>query len=179
MARTAACTGTGGPRRKYTMNAEVPVLVLDTADTRRVAMILEWTEEGQQAHCLARLVLRPESELPVAILSELADNPRRLGLIGAMEIVASAYLARMRVYADLDPNQIVWIAHHGSFSSFDADGAPETFTHVELSYTNDHLFHDDLDDHHLLTPAQVFDRIDPLNLWPVPEVLSELRIVRI
>ncbi|WP_344267133.1 hypothetical protein [Streptomyces sodiiphilus] len=108
----------------------------------------------------------------------MADNPDHLGLTGDMGGAASAFLEYMEGYARLDPESLVWIAHHGPFSSADDDGGGETFTRVDLAHHHD-AFHDDLSGHHLLTPAQVLAEIAPLRLHPVPEVLAELRYVRI
>jgi hypothetical protein len=158
---------------------EAQALVLDTSGSRRVAMVLEWEHsQGGRAHCLARLMLRPAPAPPVAILSELADNPDRFGLTGDMGGAAAAFLTQMRPYADLDPRRLVWIAHHGPFSSADDDGGGETFTRVGLTHHHDAL-HDDLSAHQLLTPPQVLAEIAPLHLHPAPEVLAELRCVRI
>jgi hypothetical protein len=94
-----------------------------------------------------------------------------------MSGAARAFLARMGAYARLDPDQLGWIAHHGPFSSVDDDGG-ETFTRVVFA-RHRHDLHDDLSGHHLLTPAEVFAGITPLRLHPVPEVLTELRRVRL
>jgi hypothetical protein len=161
------------------MSSEGQTLVLDTSGSRRVAMILEWEHsQSGRAHCLARLMLRPAPAPPVAVLSELVDNPDRFGLTGDMGGAAAAFLERMRPYADLDPDRVVWIAHHGPFSSPDDDGGAETFTRVDLA-PHHGVFRDDLSGHRLLTPAQVLAEIAPLHLHPVPEVLAELRCVRI
>lgn len=161
------------------MTTETQALVLDAADTRRVAMVVEWEHNlGGRAHCLARLMLRPAPAPPLAVLSELADNPDRFGLTGDMGGAAAAFLAHIGPYARLDSKDMVWIAHHGPFSSVDDDGGAETFTRVVLEHDHD-VFRDDLTGHHLLTPAQVLAEIAPLHLHPVPEVLAELRCVRI
>ncbi|MFG2405344.1 hypothetical protein ACGFR8_13600 [Streptomyces brevispora] len=161
------------------MTTEAQTLVLDVPGGRRVATVLEWEHvQGGRAHCLARLLLHPAPTPPVAVLSELADNPDRFGLTGDMGGAATAFLAQMRPYATLDPRSPVWIAHHGPFSSFDDDGGGETFTRVGIAHHRGAL-HDDLSGHHLLTAAQVLAEIAPLHLHPVPEVLTELRCVRI
>lgn len=123
---------------------DTQTLVLDSVQARRVAALITWQHAvGGQAHCLARLVLRAAPEPPVAVLSELADNPDRLGISGDMAGVAVAFLAAMRPYATLDPASLVWITHHGPFSFPDDDGGPQTFTRVDLDY-RDGAFRDDL-----------------------------------
>ncbi|MEU8030698.1 hypothetical protein AB0C13_18940 [Streptomyces sp. NPDC049099] len=160
------------------MTNEARTLLVDTEGTRRVALLLQWSHSmGEQAHCLARLVLR-QAEPPLAVLSELDSNPDRLGLTGDMAGAADAFIVQMRPYADLDPQQVVWIAHHGSFSSPDSHGAPETFIRVELPL-GDSGFQDDLRGHHMLDDDQTAAVVGPLHLHPVPEVLTELRSVRI
>jgi hypothetical protein len=161
------------------MTVDTPVLVLDASRERRVAALIRWAHDlGGEAHCLARLVLRASPEPPVAVLSELADNPDHLGLVGDMAGVARAFVERMRPYAHLDPATLVWIAHHGPFSSVDNYSAPETFTGVDVSYRGG-LFHSDLRGQHLLSAAQVLAIVNPLHLHPAVEVLTELRCVRI
>lgn len=94
-------------------------------------------------------MLRPAPAPPVAVLS---DNPDRFGLTGDMGGAAAAFLTQMRPYADLDPNRLMRIAHHGPFSSADDDGGGETFTRVGLTHHHGAL-HDGLSAHQLLTPA--------------------------
>jgi hypothetical protein len=154
-------------------------LVLDAGGVRKIATILGWDHPlGGRAHCLARLVLRPAWGPPVAVLSEVADNPDRIGLTSDMGGAADAFLARMRAYARLDPDRLMWIAHHGPFSSADDDGGTETFTQVDL-INRQGVLHGDLRGHHLLTPGQVLAGITPLGLQPVSRVLAELRGIHI
>ncbi|WP_158997492.1 hypothetical protein [Streptomyces aureus] len=160
------------------MTDEARILIVDTEGTRRVALLLQWSHStGEQAHCLARLVLR-QAEPPLAVLSELDSNPDRLGLTGDMAGAADAFLVQLQPYADLDPQQVVWIAHHGSFSSPDSHGAPETFMRVELP-RGESGFQNDLRGHHMLADDQAATVVGPLNLQPVPQVLTELRSVGI
>lgn len=154
---------------------DTAVLQFDDPGARTFATILTWPHTlGRTAHCLARLVLRAAPAVPVAILSELANNPDSRGISGDMPGVATAFLDRLGGYARLDPDQVLWIAHHGPFSSVDDDGSNETYTRVELTWTGS-AYTGDLRGQHLLTPTQVADLTGPLNLRPVADVLAELR----
>ncbi|MFI9723843.1 hypothetical protein ACIHFE_30000 [Streptomyces sp. NPDC052396] len=158
---------------------QAPVLILDGLGTRRVALLLFWPHPlGGQAHCLARLVLGTPTAPAVAVLSELSSNPDSRGLVSDMPGAARAFVQRMSPYGAPAPEKVVWLAHHSSFSSPDDDGGRETYTRVQLTY-RDGTFHDDLAGHHLLSPQQVQEQVVPLGLHPVPEVLAELRSVRI
>ncbi|MFI1333297.1 hypothetical protein ACH4U7_24980 [Streptomyces sp. NPDC020845] len=161
------------------MTKETQTLVLDAVDSRRVAMLLRWPHTfGDEAHCLARLILRPAPVPAVAVLSEISSNRDSRGITGDMARVAEAFMEKMRLYAPLSPEDMVWFAHYGEFSSPDAFGAPETFTRVDMVY-REGRFHDDLSGHHRLTPDEVRDQVSPLQLHPAPEVLTELQSVRI
>jgi hypothetical protein len=67
---------------------------------------------------------------------------------------------------------VVWIAHHGPFSSSDPTG-PETFTEIALT-VDAQRYHDDRAGDRLLGAQEVIRRVRPLGLKPVPEVLADL-----
>ncbi len=160
------------------MSGDRHALILDEAGSRKVAMLLEWDHaRGGRAQCLARLALTKDSNRPVAVLSELAENPRRLGLASDVEGAARAFRDHMSPYANLDGSTVVWLLHHGAFSSVDALGAPETFTRVAPRTTD--FESPSVSGQQLLSPGQVLDDVTPLELSPVEAVLDELRSVRI
>lgn len=140
-----------------------------------ITTVLTWPHTlGGTGHCLARLVVRAAPAAPVAVLSELADNPDSRGISGDMPAVATAFVASFSSIVRLDPDEVLWIAHHGRFSSVDDDGSDETFTRVELTWAND-SYTGDLHGQHLLTPAQAAELTEPLKLAPVADVLADLR----
>jgi hypothetical protein len=159
------------------MSSAPHALVIDGPGGRKVAMLLTWEHaHGGQARCLARLALPQTAARPVAVLSELAENPRGLGLASDVPGAARAFQAQMSSYAVLEGPTVVWLLHHGSFSSADAYGAPETFTRVAPAAADAGLTGAS---QQLLTPGEVLDDIAPLDLSPVEAVLDELRSVRI
>jgi hypothetical protein len=143
-----------------------------TGGHRRSAMISWQHRSGGQARALARLVALPAPERPVIVLSELASNSDVLGLVTDFSGAVSAALTGLR--ADLAPASIRWFAHHGDFSSYDAQGAPETFTEIEVRFAAGQL-QSDLKDQRLVTPAQTEALNRRLRLDPVADVLAALR----
>lgn len=70
----------------------------------------------------------------------------------------------------LDSQSVMWLAHHGAFSSPDLAGAPETLTAVQIRF--DGTFRSDLTDQRLL-PREESDALRRLlGLIPVPQVLA-------
>lgn len=140
----------------------------------QVSCVVRWAHPlGEHAHCLARLVLGAPTAAVVAVLSEIASNPDELGITGDFAAAADAFLDVLRgAGREVDPTEMVWIAHHGPFSSYDPAG-PETFTEVTLVYDGQR-YHDDLSRHQLLTGGEVSQRIKPLGLRPVEQVLADL-----
>ncbi|TDU90235.1 hypothetical protein EV138_3820 [Kribbella voronezhensis] len=111
--------------------------------------MIRWQHSsGGSAYCLGRLA-RSAPERPVVVLSELAGNPDAVGLVSDYAGAATAAAALFGV----DPTSVRWLAHHGDFSSYDAAGAPETFTEVQLHSDGSRL-HSDLTDQRLLSPAE-------------------------
>jgi hypothetical protein len=142
--------------------------------TEQVSCVVRWAHPlSVQAHCLARLVLGAPAAPAVAVLSEIASNPDELGITGDFAAAADAFVQVLTdAKRELDPAQVVWIAHHGPFSSYDPAG-PETFTEVALVFDGQG-YHDDLSRHRLLSGVEVTQRIKPLALKPVEQVLADL-----
>jgi hypothetical protein len=139
----------------------------EPTDEHRRATLIRWQHRsGDQAEALARLITLPEA--PVIVLSELASNPDATGLVSDFAGAASAALDILG--AGLTPASIRWLAHHGDFSSHDAQGAPETFTEVEVRFDGGQL-HSDLTDQRLLQPAEAHALTRDLDLEPVPDAL--------
>jgi hypothetical protein len=134
---------------------------------------VRWDHARGPAHCLARLYLRPSAS-PVAIVSELRSNPWRRGITGNFAAVAEACLNGWGELVELDPASIVWVAHHGGFSFFDAPDQPTTFTRVDLVWDGNR-YHDSVHRHHLLSPAAAAELTAGLVLEPVPQVVAAIQ----
>jgi hypothetical protein len=140
-------------------------------ESRDHAALVRWQHRnGAPAYCLGRLVIRPGLERPVVVLSELAGNPDAVGLITDFPGAVPAALAALD--PTLDSQSVLWLAHHGAFSSYDAAGAPETFTAVRVRF--DGNYRSDLIDQRLLPPEETDPLRQLLDLAPVPQVLSSI-----
>jgi len=140
-------------------------------DSREQAAIVHRQHRnGAPAHCLARLTIGPSLERPVVVLSELASNPDAVGLITDLPGAVPAALAALD--PTLDSQSVVWLVHHGPFSSYDAAGAPETFIAIQVHFEGN--YRSDLTDQRLLGPEEADSLRKLLGLAPVPNVLSSL-----
>ena len=143
-------------------------------ESEQVSGVIGWTHAlGEQAHCLARLVLGAPTAPVVAVLSEIASNPDELGITGDFAAAADAFLDVLTgAGRHVSPREVAWIAHHGPFSSYDPAG-PETFTEIALAFDGHH-YHDDLVGDRLLTEVEVTQQVTPLRLRPVAQVLADV-----
>ncbi len=140
-------------------------------ESRERAALVRWQHSnGGPAYCLGRLVVRPGLDRPVVVLSEPAGNPDSVGLITDFTGAVPAALAALD--PRLDSQSVLWLAHHGDFSSYDAAGAPETLTVVQVRF--DGSYHSDLTDQRLLPPEEADSLRQLLGLAPVPQVLSSI-----
>ena len=134
--------------------------------------VIRWQHSsGGPAYCLGRLIVPPAPERPVIVLSEVAGNPNAVGLTSDFAGAVPAALAALG--EGLDPQSIRWLAHYGDFSSYDAAGAPETFTEVQVRFDGSH-YQSDLTDQHLLPATEAETLSRSLNLEPVRAVLTTL-----
>src|SRR5947209_10812184 len=141
----------------------------------QVSCLLRWSHRlGGAAHCLARLVITAPSTPPVAVCSEIASNPDELGIIGDFAAVADAFLEVVAsAVGGLDePAGVIWVAHHGPFSSHDPTG-PETLTEIALAFDGQR-YHGDLVGDRLWGGEELTGRVRPLRVQPVPGALAEL-----
>jgi hypothetical protein len=139
--------------------------------TRTYRTILEWQHRrGGDAHCLAQLIIVPAG-CPVAVLSELRSNTDNRGIMSDFAGVAQTLLTAVRPTVDLPPADVVWIAHHGAFSYYEAAG-PETYVLMPLRWDGEH-YHAVGDDRRL-DPAELADALHGTALEPVPAALAEL-----
>jgi hypothetical protein len=144
-----------------------------TDDVRRTdAALIRWQHRsGGPAQALARLVVLPAPEGPVVVLSELASNPDAVGLVTDFAGAVHAALAALDQRAAAE--SIRWFAHHGDFSSYDALGAPETFTEVTGHFEGGR-FHAELTDQRLLPAAEADALQRSLRLESIPAALAAL-----
>lgn len=148
-------------------------LPVETTPSGANALVRWQHSSGGPAYCLARLVVRPAPAPPVIVLTEVAGNPDAVGLTSDFAGAATAALSTFGRQAALDPRAIVWLAQHGEFSSYDAAGAPETFTEVRVSFDGTR-YHTELTDHRLLPVVEAEVWRQALQLDPVLAVLSGL-----
>jgi hypothetical protein len=141
------------------------------AESRDRATLVRWQHRnGSPAYCLGRLVIRPGLDRPVVVLSELAGNVDGASLTTDFPGAVPAALAALD--PTLDSQSVLWLAHHGAFSSYDAAGAPETLTAVQVRF--DGNYHSDLTDQRLLPPEEADSLHQLLGLAPVRQVLDSI-----
>ncbi|MBW4717252.1 hypothetical protein [Saccharothrix obliqua] len=140
----------------------------------QIRMILryEHRRDSQDAHCLARLVLREPPLPPVAVFTEIRSNPRGRTL-GYFDRPAEALRAAVGDSVDVPWDEVVWVQHFGEFSAWYVDGAPEEFVVADLLYFNGH-YHDEVKSHRDYRAAEFRERYGDLGLDPVPETVRAL-----
>jgi hypothetical protein len=109
----------------------------------------------------------------VAVVSDVRSNPDTRGIGAEFPAVADAARAALPPDADVDPQTVIWIAHYGEFSSYDAYAAPEDFDRVMLAWDGTR-YHGDLEDHQILEPEDVAELLAGVTLASVPDVLRDL-----
>jgi hypothetical protein len=73
----------------------------------------------------------------------------------------------------VEPESVVWVAHHGAFSYPDAQDAPEVFTLVPLTWTGT-AYQEDLRERRRLRGADLAEVLGSMPLAPVPQVVEGL-----
>jgi hypothetical protein len=109
----------------------------------------------------------------VAVVSEIRGNERGRGIGSDFPAVADALLAALPQDLGVDPATIVWVAHYGEFSSWEAVDAPDAFLRIILDWNGEH-YQGDLSGHHHIDDAEKAALLSSISLSPVPEVLSAL-----
>lgn len=138
-----------------------------------IAQIVEWRSPAGPAHCLVRYQEKRPDGRPMAVASDIRTNPFLRGISGSFEVLADAFLESQRDRLSVAPESIIWIAHHGGFSSYDAPDQPTTFTRVDLTWDGTHYI-GGYDRHHLLDARQAADLMRGFKLEPVDHVLGNL-----
>lgn len=109
--------------------------------------------------------------IAIAILSELHTSPYGRGITSHFDSAANALFICLNANIALPPENIIWIAHHGEFSSYDAVGQ-DSLTRVDLKWTEE-KFKDDLSDE-LLNYDEITARLGTIELEPVFTVINEI-----
>jgi hypothetical protein len=145
---------------------------------RELAAILHWQHHnGGPAHCLVRWHRSPPPARPVAVVSEIRSNPEGRGIDTDFPAIGAALLTALLTALppddQVDPAEIIWIAHHGEFSYYDEPDSPESFTAIEMRWEGGR-YQDDLHWHRELPPSEAAALLSDMPLAPVPEALSRL-----
>jgi hypothetical protein len=143
----------------------------------RAAQVLEWSHPSGQAHCLARFYQSPASGWPVAIISEIRSNPEGRSINRDFPNVATSFLAILAEDTtaeniSVDARQIIWIAHYGQFSYYDAF-SEERYIEIGLTWDGSH-YSGNLSDRIGLTRTELDEKLNGAVLQSVPDELSDL-----
>ena len=139
--------------------------------TRAYLTMVHWRHRrGGESHCLARIV-RPPAGPPAVVITEVRSNAYLRGIMSDFPAVAEVVLAAARPAVELPPAEVVWIAHHGQFSSYE-DVGPETFFLIPLSWDGEHYHQDGPE--RLLDPAELAQALGGADLEPVPAAVTRL-----
>ncbi|WP_158879651.1 hypothetical protein [Amycolatopsis anabasis] len=148
-------------------------LVTLPSGARQFRAVVGWEHRFGPAHCLARLHLPGSGGAPIAVVSEIRTNERAQGIGSEFPAVADAVLAALPPEVEVAPGDLVWLAHFGEFSSFEALDAPERFLRIDLDWDGEH-YRGDVSGHHILKRADAAELLHGVELDPVPRVLEEL-----
>lgn len=148
-------------------------LIVVAPDVRQFRTILHWEHRFGPAHCLARLHLPGPPDVPVAIVSEIRSNPGERGIGSHFPVVADALLSALPAEVTVRPSEVVWVAHFGEFSSYEALDAPDNYLRILLAWDGEH-YGGDVSGHLVMGRTEVDDVIGHIGLAPVAEVLQEL-----
>jgi len=148
-----------------------PMLCEEKNGLSQVKAIVHWQHQrGEEAHCLVRVYADRLNQRTVVLLSEIRSNSRVTGLMSDLEGVANALWICIGDHIVMSAHTVRWVAHHGSFSSYDAVGN-ESFTEVEFRKQGNLYF---LRADHRLSPDEVTQMIGVGSLESVYDALREL-----
>ena len=150
-----------------------PLLIQKQNGIKVIKTIVRWQHKrGGESHCLARAYVRPALGNALAIISEIRSNELREGIVLDFDGMANALMQCLSWEIAVSPNDIIWVAHHGEFSSYNAVGQDQ-FSWVRLKWTARH-FQGELRDWKLLDKKEIAEFLGILELESVFEVLGEL-----
>jgi len=142
-----------------------------------VKAIVHWkNKEGTQSHCLARIYKSPEQMIVLA--SEIRSNFRDhywhpgIGLRFA-DIANALFDCFPDFFHAVEPDQILWISHYGSFSHYDSVST-ENFTRNHLRFQGGKFENDSLSDHQRLSNKEAQVLLGHLEIENIYDVLREI-----
>lgn len=149
------------------------ILISNRQGATHLESLVSWNHPLGEAHCLGRLIVPASTAAGIVILSEVASNSTNTGVSSDVNGAANSFLEIIEPHFSLSPVDLMWLIHHGDFSSADDWGSPETFTKVKLELRAGRL-HENMQQEHLLEPDEIQEYVTPLGLRPVTEVLADL-----
>ena len=143
------------------------------AGVKQIKSILHWQHKsGGEAHCLIRIFIWMTQPKAIAVISEIESNPPGLEISDDFTGVAEALIRLLRTDMESNLENMVWIAHHGRFSFFEALNQ-ETFNRVDVKWKGQSM-ECDVSDWHMLQASELQTLLDGVELEPVQEVLEGL-----
>lgn len=139
-----------------------------------IKMIVSWdNSKGSESHCLARIYLQPERVIILAteVRSNFRDHYHHPGISSGFSEFANTLYRCIPELLDVAPENILWIAHYGQFSHYDALG-PDTFRQMQLRF-HDGKF-EAMRNSVRLTDEEVAATLGNLELENVYSVLREI-----
>lgn len=97
-----------------------------------VSAIVTYRHRNGAAHCLGRLFM-PEFG-PVGMLSDIRCTPYGCKLGRDADVAATAFVRLIPPGLGVAPEQITWIAHYGTFSSWEWYESPEAFVRLYFDW---------------------------------------------
>jgi len=139
-----------------------------------IKTIVHWkNHRGCESHCLARIYLQHEPVLVLLseIRSNFRDNYKNPGISSGFGRAANSLLNCFPETFGSDPDQMLWIAHYGQFSNYDAVG-PDSFYQILLRLTEGKF--EDRRDGKLLNQAATKTILGNLKIENIYDVLREI-----
>lgn len=132
--------------------------------------IVHWSHlKGGEAHCLVRVYRLPD-EQSLILLSAIRSNSVHQGLTLDLSGAANALQPSLEELGIL-PTAVIWIAHYGQFSHYDAIGQ-ESFFPVNLRW-NGAVWEGSLAEMDRLSAATAH-QLEQILLTPVFDVLNTI-----
>jgi hypothetical protein len=139
-----------------------------------IKAIVQWENRlNRESHCLARLYFqhKPVIVLLSEIRSNFRDDYKNPGISSDFGKVANALVKCFPEIFSAEPEQILWVAHYGQFSNYDAVG-PDSFYQIPLRF-NEEKF-EDIYREKLLTQAEIETTLGSLEIENIYDVLREI-----
>ena len=149
------------------------VIKSSRAGVKQIKSILHWQHKsGGEAHCLMRIFIWIRQPKAIAVISEIESNPPGLEISDDFSGAAEALIRMFRKDLESSLENMVWLAHHGRFSFFEALNQ-ETFNRVDVKWKGQSI-ECDVSDWHMLKASEVQTLLDGIELEPVQDVIEGL-----